>query len=80
MATITPATNVQVAAVAGFLSAIIEHICKSNGVDIPDDVSAGLPAVVAVLVAHFWDMATGGNAKPALPATVAEMKAAENPK
>lgn len=61
MANLTPATNVQVAAVAGFLSAIIEHACAANGVVIPPDVSASLPAVVTVLVAHFWDMATGAN-------------------
>lgn len=61
MANYVPATNVQIATVAGFLSAIIEHICKANGIIIPDDVSAGLPAVVALLVAHGVDLWQGTN-------------------
>lgn len=61
MANFTPATNIQIATVAGFISVVIVHICKAYGVDMPDDLSAGLPAVVAVLVAHLWDLAQGTN-------------------
>lgn len=55
------APNVQIATIAGFLSAIIEHVCKANGVEIPDDISAGLPAIVALLVAHIVDIYQGTN-------------------
>lgn len=78
---VSPATNIQVAAVAAFLSATIEHICKAHGFTMTDDMSAALPAAVAVAVAHLWDLATGGNTKAeALPQTVREMKMqADNP-
>lgn len=66
MANFVPATNVQVAAVAGFIAVLVEHLCEANGIVIPPDVSSALPGVLAVIVAHVWDMATGGNAKPPL--------------
>ncbi len=61
MTNLAPATNVTVATIAGFLSAVIEHICKANGIAIPEDVSSGLPAVVALLVAHGMDLWQGTN-------------------
>jgi hypothetical protein len=64
MVNITPATNVQAATVAGFIAVIIEHVCAANGVDIPPDVSAALPGILVIVVAHVWDMCTGENAKP----------------
>ncbi len=65
MANLAPASNVQAAAVAGFLAAVIEHICEANGIDIPPDVSASLPLALSVVVAHIWDLCTGGNIKDA---------------
>lgn len=61
---VAPATNVQVAAVAGFVAVLIEHLCTANGIIIPEDVSSALPGVLIIAVAHIWDMSTGGNAKP----------------
>lgn len=58
---ITPATNVQVAAIAGFIAVLVEHICKANAIIIPDDVSTAMPGAIAVLVAHIWDVCTGDN-------------------
>jgi hypothetical protein len=63
MANLTPASNVQAATIAGFLAVLVEHLCAANGIVIPSDVSAALPGVLIVLVAHLWDMATGDNVK-----------------
>lgn len=58
---VTPASNVQAATVAGFLAVLVEHLCQANGIIIPPDVADALPSVLVIVVAHLWDMATGGN-------------------
>lgn len=67
MPNIIPAGNVQAAIIAGFFSVIIEHVSKAHGYELPEDISASLPAVMTIIVAHVWDMITGGNKKPASP-------------
>lgn len=64
MPNIVPATNVSIAAIAGLISAVVEHVCEANGVAIPPDIASALPAAIAVIVAHLWDVCTGGNVKP----------------
>ena len=68
MANMTPAGNVQAAAIAAFISPIIEHICSANGIVIPPDASAALPGAVTVLVAYLADVfftpSASGSAEP----------------
>ena len=61
---VAPASNVQAATVAAFLSALIEHVCTQYGYAMSPDMEASLPAVIAIVVAHLWDMFTGENSKP----------------
>lgn len=63
MDNLKPATNVQLGAAAGFVSAVVLHICQANGIVIPPDVANALPCVFAVIIAHVWDVATGENKK-----------------
>lgn len=67
MANIVPATNIQAAAVAGFITTLILHVCAANGIVIPPDVADALPGVLALLVAHISDMVTGDNKKTTPP-------------
>lgn len=71
MANLVPAQNVQAATVAGFITVLILHTCAANDIIIPPDVADALPGLIAVIVAHVYDMCTGGNQKqpPAPPAT-----------
>ena len=59
-----PANNVTAAAFGGFIAVLVEHVCQANGIIIPPDVAEALPYAFAVLIAHIYDMATGGNAQP----------------
>lgn len=61
MANLTPASNIQAATIAGFISVLVLHVCAANDIIIPPDVADALPGVLAVLTAHIWDMVTGGN-------------------
>lgn len=61
MATITPASNLQAATVAGFIATLVLHVCAANDITIPPDVADALPGLFALLVAHIWDMVTGEN-------------------
>lgn len=57
------ATNVQLAAVAAFLAACVEHAFASYGYVLPPDISTGLPGFIAIVVAHGYDVITGENKK-----------------
>lgn len=61
MANLIPASNVQAAAVAGFVALLVEHLCAANNIVLPPDVSGALPGFLAIVVAHAWDLCTGGN-------------------
>lgn len=61
MTNLTPAANVQAAAVAGLLVTGLEHILSLHGITLTPDIANGLTALSAVLVAHIWDMVTGQN-------------------
>lgn len=64
MANIVPAGNIQAAAVAGFIVTLVLHVCAANDIVIPPDVADALSGLLAVIVAHVYDMCTGGNVKP----------------
>lgn len=64
MANVVPAGNVTAGALGGFITVLVLHVCAANDIIIPPDVSDSLPYAFAVLIAHVWDMYTGGN-KPA---------------
>lgn len=64
MANITPANNVTAGAFAGFITVLILHVCAANNIVIPPDVADSLPYAISVVIAHVYDMITGGN-KPA---------------
>lgn len=61
MANIAPASNVQAAAFAGFISVMVLHVCAANDIIIPADVADSLPGAIAVLVVHIWDCWQGTN-------------------
>ncbi len=56
-----PALNVQLAAVAGFLALVVEHAFADYGHTLPDDIRAGLPGFIVIVVAHLSDLFTGDN-------------------
>lgn len=58
MQNLTPASNVQVATLAGFISVGILHICAANNIVIPPDVADSLPAFFVALVAYIHDCVT----------------------
>lgn len=64
MANIVPANNVAAGAFGGFITVLVEHVCTANGIILPPDVADALPYAFAVVIAHAWDVWTGGNAKP----------------
>ena len=64
MTNLTPAANVQAAAVAGLLITVLEDVLSRHGVTLSPDIANGLTAFAAILVAHLWDMLTGGNVAP----------------
>ncbi len=64
MANIAPAGNVTAGAFGGFVTVLVLHVCAANDIVIPPDVADSLPYAFAVLIAHIYDMCTGGN-KPA---------------
>lgn len=55
------APNVQLAAVAAFIAACVEHGFAAYGHALPPDISAGLPGFVAIVAAHACDLYTGEN-------------------
>lgn len=55
------APNVQLAAIAAFLAACVEHAFVSYGYTLPPDISTGLPGFIAIVVAHIYDVVTGDN-------------------
>lgn len=61
MANLTPASNIQAATVAGFIAVCVLHVCQANGIIIPQDVADALPGVLAIIVAHVWDVLNGEN-------------------
>jgi uncharacterized membrane protein len=65
---VQPANNIQLAAVAGFTALLVEHLCQANGITIPTDIADALPGVMAILVAHLYDLFTGENKPPKPPA------------
>lgn len=58
---ISPASNIQAATVAAFLAVCVLHICAANNIIIPPDIADALPGVLAIVVAHIYDLATGDN-------------------
>lgn len=70
MVNTVPAGNVQAAAVAGMITIGILHICAANNIIIPQDVSDSISLAMPVIVAHLWDMLTGGNLKKVCPPVV----------
>lgn len=58
MANMTPQGNVQAAALAAFISPVLEHLLTANGMVIPPDASAAMPGAVVVLVAYLIDVFT----------------------
>jgi ABC-type uncharacterized transport system permease subunit len=61
---VTPASNVTAGAFGGFVTVLVLHVCAANNIVIPPDVADSLPYAFAVVIAHLYDMLTGGNAKP----------------
>lgn len=59
-----PAPNVQAAAVAGMLIELLEHALKAYGYSLSPDMGNALTGLVAVIVAHGYDLLTGGNKPP----------------
>ena len=59
-----PAGNVTAGAFGGFVAVLVLHVCAANNITIPPDVADSLPYAFAVIIAHVYDMATGGNSKP----------------
>lgn len=58
---ISIAPNVQAAAIAAVIAPIILHVLTQYGLTLPPDAEDALPGAVAVVVAHVWDLCTGGN-------------------
>lgn len=66
MPNMIPAGNVQIATIAGFLSVVLEHVFKANGIDLPPDISSAMPAVITIVAAHICDMVTNTKQKSSL--------------
>lgn len=62
---LTIAPNVQAAAVAGMLIELLEHFLSGYGYSLPPDMGNALTGLVAVIVAHGWDVLTGQNKQQA---------------
>lgn len=58
---VLPAGNIVAGAFGGIIAAVAEHFLAAHGIQLPPDVADALPGAFAVLIAHAYDMATGGN-------------------
>ncbi len=79
MQKLTPAANVQAAALAGLIITVLEDLLARHGVTLTPDVANGLTAFAAVLVAHVWDVITGENVTPTKESTNENTKLVNNP-
>lgn len=79
MQNLTPAANVQAAALAGVIITVLEDVLARHGVTLTPDVANGLTAFAAVLVAHVWDVITGENVTPTKESDNGTQKLVNNP-
>ena len=63
MGNYTPSNNIIFAFLAGFDTTLLLHFCASYGYTPSPDIAAALPAAIALLMAHIWDIVTGDNKK-----------------